>query len=250
MRKPLDANDLSIQGLNLHAVFDLDKLPAELLDKLELSKEQKVHYSQLILIGHAGRKLWTELVRSMPAIEHSSNHELIDDEPIDHYSHGHVTQFFKQRFSDSDYKVIFPTLVDTPFKLDLQALGQLAGWHQPSPMAIGINPEWGTWFAYRSVVLVNSQFATNFIQSTNSLCNTCDTKDCVSNCPAKAVNTNGFNLNACITYRKLKHSKCQDKCIARLACPVSTQNQYCTSQVRYHYLHSFKLISKRYPKNS
>ena len=40
-----------------------------------------------------------------------------------------------------------------PLRTGLQQLGALVGWHQASRLMIGIDPEWGTWFAYRALVV-------------------------------------------------------------------------------------------------
>ena len=58
-RPPLPAAELAAAGLNRQHVFDLAALPGDIVSRLELLPGER----QLILVGHAGRRLW-ECVQS------------------------------------------------------------------------------------------------------------------------------------------------------------------------------------------
>lgn len=242
-RSQLNTSYLSACGLNMQAVFDLAELPDELVDSLALSDADRKRYSQLVLIGHSGPRFWSALTTDHKKVSPQAILPAEDNHPIDRFTVNQVNRYFENQSKCREFKVIYPDLVGEQFQANLQWFGRLAGWHHSSPMAIGINKDSGTWFAYRAVVLTKSDYAKKTLPSNSvSPCDSCKTRDCIASCPASAVNAQSFDVNACSRYRMAKQSQCKDRCIARLACPVSSQNQYTQSQIRYHYLHSLKII--------
>ena len=49
-------------------------------------------------------------------------------------------------------------------------------------------------------------------------------------------------LNACLDHRLQPASSCQDRCLARNACPVGEPYRYGDEQIAYHYLQSMRAI--------
>lgn len=219
---------LTAQGLNLQAVFDLDRLPTDIYDALAKQCGVLEHYRQLMLIGHAGGALW----QSLRAVDISS------DDPVDDYSLRVVDDFFKMNMADTDYRVLYPGETH----IALQQLGGLAGWHHPSPFWLGINKTWGSWFAYRLVVLSNSTLAPTAKIESASPCDDCVVRACVSACPANAMDNGDFDLKKCSRYRMNKNSACGYQCLARKACPVGKEHQYSPEQSKYHYSISLKTM--------
>lgn len=224
------ADYLNQNGLNIQAVFDIKNLPQELKKSLSKDCSDSDKYTQLILIGNGGKLFWD-------ALKDSKNKS---KNPVDDFSAAVVSHWLDTLAADIPRKLIYPPSCN----LDLQKLGQLAGWHHPSPFMVGINNEWGTWFAYRAVILAGTNFELTSNQLESSPCKTCTDKPCISHCPAKAVTETAFDLNYCINYRKQENSACQTTCQSRISCPVATEHQYSDEQIHYHYSRSFQAILK------
>lgn len=223
---------LNHAGLNLQAVFNLDALPPDIVAGLRACCDPAHCYRQLILIGHAGKTLWASLKASGIASE----------DPVDDFSVKTVEQWFAEQFAGNRCAVIYPG-DDAP---DLQRLGQLAGWHCPSPLGIGINEDWGTWFAYRVVVLSDTDLEPSARKESASPCNRCVEKACIVSCPGDALESGALELGKCISYRTQPQSSCRASCLARVSCPVGTVHRYCDEQIRHTYSRSMKAIEQRY----
>ena len=213
-------------GLNRQHVFDLTALPENTLSTLG----DCTGYQQLILLGHGGTLLWDRVQASGLNSEH----------PIDDYVRLSVDQVFAEHLPSSRYELRYPG--ETP--VGLQQLGSLAGWHNPSPFMVGIDQEWGSWFAYRAVILADTGFMPFATVHRSSPCLTCASAPCRSTCPADALLSEGFSLNRCITYRRQADSACQNTCLARMACPVGEQHRYSTAQMHHTYSRSLQMIER------
>ena len=226
---------LEHQGLNLHAVFSLAALPAEVLDTLALSAADRAQFRQLILIGHRGRTLW-------PALQQRGMHGA---HPVDQFVTECVARWMNGPLCGHVWRQVFPGAQ----AVGLQRLGVLAGWHHPSPFWVGVDHAWGSWFAYRAVVLADTDLALTPRREGASPCDTCADKPCVQACPAAALDsarTGAWQLQACLTQRKQPASACQDRCLARNACPVGADQRYSDEQIAYHYLQSMPVIRAHY----
>jgi len=154
-----DFTALNGAGLNLQAVFDLDELPAEMAAILRNRYDPAHRQRQLILIGHGGRSLWEAVKAS----------GMRSENPIDDFSVRTVEQWFAVQFPDTAREIIYPGNIPA----DLQALGTIAGWHHASPFMLGINAEWGTWFAYRVVLLAATDLEPSRPLQSESPCARC-----------------------------------------------------------------------------
>ena len=164
---------------------------------------------------------------------------LASPDPIDQFTHTQVTAWLERHHPTRRFHFVYPGAT----LLGLQRLGTLAGWHHPSPFMVGIDSEWGSWFAYRAVVLTDTDLPPTTRREGASPCDTCAGRMCVSACPAGAL-TQGFNLTACMSYRLSPGSSCQDRCVARNSCPVGADHRYSDAQIRYHYGQSMKVIQR------
>lgn len=70
----------------------------------------------------------------------------------------------------------------------------------------------------------------------------CTERPCVTSCPAGAIGAAGFDLGACIRYRRRPDSRCRSTCIARTSCPVGAEHRYGDAQLQHHYGHSLRTI--------
>ena len=232
-RSPFPAAFLNEHGLNRQAIFDVADLPENIRSKLAVKN------GQLILIGHGGKRLWE---RVQAAGQTGSD-------PIDDFTIATIQRWFANFLPGQRYQILYPG--DQP--IGLQALGKLAGWHQPSPFMVGIDSEWGSWFAYRAVVLSNTNFQPILAVERapqeaplgcNNPCDGCKNRVCISSCPAGALDEAAFSLEKCLNYRKQPDSACQFTCLARISCPVGSEHKYSVEQLRHTYSISLRYITQ------
>lgn len=222
---------LAALGLNLHTVFDLASLPVEVRAGLGVRESELACYRQLILIGHLGRDFWAA----------AKQRGLHGSHPLDQYVSECVTRWMTHSLPCQAWHQVFPG----PAPVGLQRLGDLAGWHHPSPFWVGVDAEWGSWFAYRAVVLADTDLPLTPKRDTVSPCDRCVDKPCVSACPAGALaseQTGAWRLQACLDERKRPGTACLDRCLTRNACPVGEPYRYSDEQIAYHYLQSMRYI--------
>ncbi len=224
--QPFPAGLFNQAGLNRQHVFDLDSLP----DAIRATLGDTANFRQLILLGHGGKRLWACVQAAGMPGEH----------PIDDYVIQTVAQIFAGHFADKNYRIVYPG--NTP--VGLQQLGTLAGWHHPSPFMVGIDAEWGSWFAYRAAVLADTDFLPFFPVDRGNPCPTCSERPCIPACPAAALSNEGFALDKCIAYRRQDGSVCQFTCLARSACPVGSEHRYSEAQLRHTYGISLRMIRR------
>jgi len=221
---------LDASGLNLFAVLAVDGLPTScrgLLLDLGLDLEK---YSSLVLMGNAGTEFWDQI----------QGKELNINHPFDTHSTALATHFSENFLGDIRTEIIYPSSLPIP----LIELGKHAGWSSPSQLGLGIHPSYGTWFAFRVVLLVAAKLpATNLNAGTESPCLNCIEKPCVEICPATDAHDD-FDVHACVDYRQQAKSQCQDRCLARIACPVGIKFQYKIPQMQYHARRSLASILK------
>jgi hypothetical protein len=217
-------------GLNLQAVLDLNTLPAEVAAKLRLHHDRQHRYCQLILIGHAGKTLWNAVKAS----------GAVSENPIDDFSVKTVEQWFSTHFAGNAHAVIYPG--DGP--VGLQALGKIAGWHHASPMMVGIQQAWGTWYAYRVVLLADTDLTPTKPVRSESPCDRCVDRICVASCPGGALEGGTLALAKCVSYRKEPSSRCKATCVARVSCPVGIEHRYEDEQLSHVYSNSLKMIER------
>ena len=216
---------LDAQGLNLQAVFNVRDLPQDVLATLPLSDPQAD--KQLLLIGHLGPLMWQQLTLR----------GLAGDNPVDAFACEQLAAWFERERPGLAYRFVYPG--SSP--IGLQRLGELAGWHHPSPFMVGINDLWGSWFAYRAVVLADTQLVPPPKLNSALPCNACASRVCVRSCPVNAL-SDGYDLAACLAYRKQPDSACQDRCVARNSCPIGAGHRYSEDQTSYHYGRSLTAI--------
>lgn len=219
------------QGLNLHAVLDLHALPPEVRASLGVSDLSL--YRQLVLLGHAGRDFWNALQRR----------GMHGSDPVDTFTTECVRHWMALQHPGVRWAQVFPGTAP----VGLQRLGQLAGWHHAAPFGLGVNTPWGSWFAYRAVVLTNSDWATTPPLSNTHPCATCADQPCVTACPVDALNPAyppAQRLHTCLAERQRPASPCMDRCLARQACPVGGEHRYTQAQTAYHYLQSLPMIRR------
>jgi hypothetical protein len=192
------------------------------------------HERQLILFGHAGKRLW-ECVQAQGS---QTLH------PIDTYSVRTVTHWLAQALPLTRARFVFPGTLP----IGLQRLGMLAGWHHTSPFMVGIDPVWGSWFAYRAAILTDTHLPASLPQVSKHPCHTCVDKPCISACGAGALAGGRLDLPACNAGRLATDSPCALGCTARHACPVGAEHRYADSQIRHSAAGSLAYIRQHFGK--
>ncbi|WP_286831687.1 MULTISPECIES: hypothetical protein [Kordiimonas] len=220
---------LARAGLNLHAVFALEALPADVRDALMGAGMEASRFHQLILLGHGGTALWQAVGADGLGV----------DDPIDSHSRKAAAAYLDASPACAGYAFLYPPS-DNP--VPLIRMGELAGWHHTSKFRVGINRDWGSWFAYRALVLADSRFTPVSRPRDTSPCDACEDKPCIKACPAAAVTDGEFLSGRCFDHRLSDGSSCAEACQARLACPVAAEHRYEADQVRYHYSRSLESL--------
>jgi hypothetical protein len=223
-RPLLPAGQLDAAGLNRQHVFDLAALPPDLRATLGDS----AGFRQLILIGHGGRRLWERLQAAGPRGEH----------PVDDYSVRTVTAWLAAVAPGAAFRFLYPG--DAP--LPLQQLGRLAGWHHAAPFMVGVDAQWGPWWAYRAAVLADTGFRPSPPVDRESPCQACAGRPCATACPAGAMDDGHFALATCLAFRRRPASPCALTCLARIACPVGTKHRYDPAQLAHSYGRSLAML--------
>ncbi len=208
-------------------------LSEEIYTSLLVSCETLQTYRRVVVLGHAGPALWDSV---SPLIAQGE-----DTAPIDAFTLRAVRAFFTEHAAAVAYKVLYPPSSSLP----LQQFGALLGWHHDTPFKVGANRLWGSWFAYRALLLVDAALDVSPALSGQSPCLDCRAQPCIYACPARAMTGGCFNLQRCIDYRKHPDGACGQRCLARLACPVGRAHQYSDEQLSYHYSHSLKMIQSQ-----
>lgn len=226
-----DFTALNHAGLNLHAILNLDQLPAEMAAELRSRFDPAGRYRQLILLGHGGKTLWAALKASA----------ISSDNPIDDFSRRSAEQWFAAQCPATAHEIIYPGTIP----VGLQALGKIAGWHHASPFMVGIHQDWGTWYAYRVVMLAATDLPTSTPRHSESPCASCADRPCVASCPAGALDDGRFALEKCLAYRRQPSSRCKTTCIARITCPVGSAHRYSDEQIAHSYSISLRDIERR-----
>jgi epoxyqueuosine reductase len=236
---PLPAQELDDAGLNRQHVFDLASLPSQLLAPLAVQPHEK----QLLLFGHAGRRLWQQVQASGVGGEH----------PIDDHSRATVHRWFAAVAPRARYRIVFPEPRDSiglaAPAVGLQALGQAAGWHHATPFKLGIDAVWGSWFAYRAVAITDPPFLPPPVVDNGHPCTTCTDRACIHVCPAGALSSGELDFPRCGQYRLLPNSPCAGRCPARIACPIGTEHRYDDAQMRHAAALSLRALPMYLKKN-
>ena len=220
---------LAEAGLNLFASLDCASLPQELRRQMINASVPLAEYDYLVLIGHGGKQLWTQLQQT----------GMDGSDPIDNYSLNLTKQFIHNYLNKPDHLLLYP---GHHYLIPLQQLGEWAGWGRPSPLGQSIHPEFGVWFAHRTAFLTNADLPVIKDDAGLRPCDNCLEKPCLNTCPAEAVQPTQFNISACANFRIQPDSVCADRCLARMACPIAPQHRYTFEQIQYHYTQSLEMV--------
>ncbi len=191
---------LSEQGFNLFSILDYAALPPAIqamMPVADLAAKSSGVPARVLLLAHGGKQLW----RAMERADAFGGRD-----PVDEFSIKTVRYFLEQYLGDPPSKLLYPV---TGINVPLQQLGTVAGWHQPSPLGIGMNGQFGLWWAYRTAVYLHADLP--------------------------IIKTEPLYFPACMELRLRPQSICAAQCVARRACPIAREHQYTVAQTAHHY---------------
>ncbi len=226
---------LSEQGFNLFSILDYAALPPAIqaiMPIADLAVANDGLPARVLLLAHGGKQLWR-------AMERANAFNTAD--PVDTFSIKTTRHFLEHYLGNPPSQFLYPI---AGINIPLQQLGTLAGWHQPSPLGIGMNVGFGLWWAYRTAVYIRADLPIiKHPLPELSTCGQCVDKTCVLGCPVTAVSpTDPLNFPACMEYRLHPQSPCAAQCSARRACPIAREHEYTTAQMAYHYRSSLAML--------
>lgn len=224
----LESPFLTQLGFNMQSVFAVRSLPESVLSTLRKHSKECADSGSLLMVGNGGRQFWERFEQA--SVEGAN--------PVDDYTKNQLTHYLQESWPNRACQFLYPGNLP----LDLQALGRRAGWHHDSPMKVGINARWGTWYAYRALIWVSGEISQTKAVVSDSPCASCIDHPCVASCPADALGAAERMLSRCIDYRLRESSPCQNTCLARLSCPVQSDHAYSAAQTHYHYSQSYQTL--------
>lgn len=229
-----DSRILFERGLLLRGVLAINTLPSGVRAAIDAAGPGLLDHRQLLVFGHAGPRMWRALREAQPEPWTSAD-------PVDEFSLATVRAHLEDELGVSRWAPVYPG----PALIPLQELGTLLGWHHPSPLLVGISEAFGTWFAYRAVVVADTDLPlTPPAGPSTSPCSTCVEKPCLSACLGVALTTGTLSLDRCTTFRVSEASPCALRCPAREACPIGAEHRYDADQIGYHYGASLATIRR------
>ena len=224
---------LRMNGINLYHVFDTSSIADLLVPAVpDLRLED---YPSAVLIANAGYELWHSL----------ESFGMYGNDPVDNFSL-HLATTYAKDYLNSEAMILYPS----SYPISLRAIGERTGWSFTTPMGISIHPKFGTWFAYRSIFLLEKQLPATKPDQADHPCHSCLDKPCQTVCPSGAVRDIGaFGLDECARFRLQDSSPCAYSCFSRIACPVGSEYRYVPDQMKYHYKRSRESMARHYSLN-
>lgn len=134
-----------------------------------------------------------------------------------------------------------------PEPLPFLQLGRLAGLKATSLFGLGLHPEFGSFIAYRALILLDreppSEFTTQAPAPDWPPCASC-AAPCIEACPASAVSRQGWAMEPCLDHRRRDES-CEEGCLSRLACPIGSDRRPSPEALRFHQAASRAFLLQR-----
>lgn len=154
------------------------------------------------------------------------------DDPLDRWTRARVEELLAPLRAAGVRAAAHHPFWNEPDPLPFQRIGAAAGLPTAVPLGLHLHPVYGTWLAYRALILLDVP-----VEEAPPLpadpCAGCDAP-CLAACPAGAVTAGGWNALACVDHRVAGADPCADGCHARLACPRGARHRYPLPTRRFH----------------
>ena len=190
-----------------------------------------------ILIGSGGREFFDRFVAETLPGDGAPN-------PLDRFTRETIERIVRETLARSrvGQRVLFPFRVESDTEvIPFQRLGRAAGLGAPGPLGLQIHPEYGPWWAYRALLVLDEEAPP--VAPVGDGCDGCDAP-CVEACPAHAVQVTGFIVDACHA-RRLTAPACHLSCAARIRCVRGPQHRYSEGQLAFFMAASMPLTRVR-----
>jgi len=173
----------------------------------------------LVLVGNAGPAMWQKFTSNCNS--HTT--------PLDEWTR----QTIMHLASTIDASALFP-FDDPPHPF--LSWAQKSGETFISPIGLSIHPAYGLWHAYRAALIFDGSITLPPVTATNSPCDNCAEKPCLTTCPVDAFTPQGYDVPGCIEHIKTTDEPdCYELgCRARRACPIGRNFHYSPHQARFH----------------
>ncbi len=176
-----------------------------------------------LIVGAGGRAFFQRFSEA-PELHDGS------PDPLDRYTARSVAAAVAAALADSGARYAIGHPFGVAPVIPFQRLGRAAGLGGPGPLALQIHPEFGPWWAYRALVVLDQPLPPAVAPGDG--CAGCPAP-CVAACPAGAVARTGFDVRLCHA-RRLSAPACQESCAARLACIRGPEHRYEDRQLAFH----------------
>ena len=175
----------------------------------------------VVLVGNVGKAMWRAFRREVP--------EITGKDPLDSWVDAHLARAAAALGAE----IVFATRKPWP---PIQRWAMKAGGVHRSPIGILIHPEFGLWHVYRGALLFARKLALPSMRASESPCDTCAKKPCLTACPADAFKPESFDMHACIGHVESPKGKAcaSGGCLARRACPVGRAHAYAPEEGAFH----------------
>ena len=184
----------------------------------------------MMILGNGGPTFWD-------FFKEGSKGQSIDDFVKDYIESSLIEVGFKA----DDFHQAYPSGDSTPPLLEISRNFNLS---RPSQLGLDLSSTYGPWFGIRALFFFKRALPLISPKPFESPCHQCLLRPCLKSCPGDAFKNEKFSISDCVDFRLKKGSTCEEKCDARLACPVGKEYQYSKEQMTYHYKHGLKMIKK------
>lgn len=174
----------------------------------------------IVIIGHAGPRLWQRFSADMPA----------GPDPLDRWTRAALTPV-ADRFGAA---LVLPN--DGPPWHPFQRWAMRAEPVHPSPLGLLVHPEYGLWHALRAALVFPDAREVPPRAEAASPCETCAGKPCLTACPVGAFDGTSYAVDACAAHVGSEAGiDCRERgCRARHACPVGRAWAWDDDQQAFH----------------
>jgi ferredoxin len=176
----------------------------------------------IVLVGVAGRRGWDAFAASPEARDGL-------DHPLDRFSRRVIDALGVDLGAKPLYPFGGPP--DWPF----QQWARRAEPVHPSPIGVLIHPTYGLWHSYRGALAFVESLDVPPLEASQSPCETCRERPCLSACPVGAFSADGYDVAACAAHLKsAAGADCMTGgCLARRACPVGAEHRHAPDQAAF-----------------
>jgi epoxyqueuosine reductase len=217
---PLAAAGLNHMGVV--SVADYDAIASPCLQSQQLAPGSR----SVMVFASGGASLWGALLADLAL------------HPCHLTDEAHPLDAFVRRTVESVSGVLdaasprwFFAAADAQVHLDFRTLAVAAGLGASSRLGLVIHPRWGPWMGLRAACFSTLDLTPN--RPLDSVCEGCPAP-CASTCPGKAFPAGRWDVHACSTFHQ-KSTECDERCAARVACPVGEDARYPPMERLYHY---------------